>query len=71
MQIYQEELVDLNESRTVFKSTKRPIRLQPHGCNVIIPSNVLTGGTTELVQHFSFIGGVDIGARALVDINLI
>jgi hypothetical protein len=27
--------------------------------------------TTELVQHFSPIGGVHIGARALLDINLI
>jgi hypothetical protein len=28
-------------------------------------------GTTELVQHFCFLGGVHIGARALLDINLI
>ncbi len=36
-------------------------------------SNELTRGTTELVQHsaLSFIGGVHIGARVLLDINLI
>jgi hypothetical protein len=30
----------------------------------------LTRGTTELVQHFRFKGGVHIGARALLEINL-
>ncbi len=33
-------------------------------------SNELTRGTTELVQHFRSQRGVDIGARALLDINL-
>jgi hypothetical protein len=31
----------------------------------------LIRGTTELVQHFRLLGGVHIGARALLDINLI
>jgi hypothetical protein len=34
-------------------------------------SKELTRGTTELVQHFCFIGGDHIGARSLLDINSI
>ncbi len=34
-------------------------------------SNELNSGTSEVVQHLRFYGGVHIGASALLDINLI
>jgi hypothetical protein len=49
-----------------------PCRYTHSGHCITSQSNELATGITELVQHFhSFIGGVHIGARALLDINLI
>ncbi len=48
-----------------------PCRYTHSGHCITTQSNELARGNTELVQHFhSFIGGVHIGARALLDINL-
>jgi hypothetical protein len=51
-----------------------PLRFSPPtgaACSQRLKSNELTRGTTELVHHFRVIGGVPIGVRALLDINLI